>query len=242
MARYTDAVCRICRREGLKLFLKGSRCYSRKCAFERRSTPPGMNTMRRRKVSEYGLQLREKQKVRKSYSVLERQFRNYFEKAEQRKGMTGENLLRLLEMRLDNVVYRMGFASSRAQARQLVSHGHFAVNGRPTNVPSFGAKVGDRIEVRDSRRSREYFKIASETMKAAQIPEWVSSRPDEAVGLGARRTGARADAARVQRAARRRVLLALGVRLLLMIELETAQPQPQLARSRASRRCTPRAT
>ncbi|MFN2417765.1 MAG: 30S ribosomal protein S4, partial [Candidatus Limnocylindria bacterium] len=179
---YNDAVCRICRREGLKLFLKGSRCYSRKCSFERRSTPPGMNTMRRRKVSEYGLQLREKQKVRKSYSVLERQFRNYFAKAEQRKGMTGENLLRLLEMRLDNAVYRMGFASSRPQARQLVSHGHFAVNGRPTNVPSFGVKVGDRIEVRDSRRSREYFQIAPETMKAAQIPDWVSVDPTKLSG------------------------------------------------------------
>jgi small subunit ribosomal protein S4 len=174
MARYTDPVCRICRREGLKLFLKGSRCYSRKCAFERRSTPPGMNTMRRRKVSEFGLQLREKQKVRKSYSVLERQFRNYFEKAEQRTGMTGENLLRLLEMRIDNVVYRMGLASSRAQARQLVSHGHFTVNGRPTNVPSYGTKVGDKIAVRESRRNREFFKTAAETVKSAQIPEWVS--------------------------------------------------------------------
>jgi small subunit ribosomal protein S4 len=174
MARYTDAVCRICRREGLKLFLKGSRCYTKKCAFERRSTPPGMNTMRRRKVSEYGLQLREKQKVRKSYSVLERQFRNYFEKAEQHKGMTGENLLRLLEMRLDNVVYRMGFGLSRAQARQLVSHGHFSVNGRPTNIPSFGTKIGDRIEVRESRRSREVFKVATEHMRSAQIPEWLS--------------------------------------------------------------------
>ena len=174
MARYTDPVCRICRREGLKLFLKGSRCYTKKCAFERRSTPPGMNTMRRRKVSEYGLQLREKQKVRKSYSVLERQFRNYFELAEQRKGMTGENLLRLLEMRLDNVVYRMGFGLSRAQARQLVSHGHFSVNGRPTNIPSFGTKVGDRIEVRESRRSREVFKTAAENMRSAQIPDWLS--------------------------------------------------------------------
>ena len=174
MARYTDAVCRICRREGLKLFLKGSRCYTKKCAFERRSTPPGMNTMRRRKVSEYGLQLREKQKVRKSYSVLERQFRNYFEKAEQHKGMTGENLLRLLEMRLDNVVYRMGFARSRAEARQLVSHGHFSVNGRPTNVPSFNTSLGDRVEVRESRRNREYFKTVAETIKSAQTPEWVS--------------------------------------------------------------------
>ncbi|HET7521360.1 MAG TPA: 30S ribosomal protein S4 [Candidatus Limnocylindria bacterium] len=174
MARYTDPVCRICRREGLKLFLKGSRCYSRKCSFERRSTPPGMNTQRRRKVSEFGLQLREKQKVRKSYSVLEKQFRNYFEKAEQRKGMTGENLLRMLEMRLDNVVYRMGLARSRAEARQLVSHGHFTVNGRPTNIPSFATKPGDRIEVRESRRGREYFKTASDTIKAAQIPDWVS--------------------------------------------------------------------
>ncbi len=182
MARYTDAVCRICRREGLKLFLKGSRCYSRKCAFERRSTPPGMNTMRRRKVSEFGLQLREKQKVRKSYSVLERQFRNYFEKASAAKGMTGEALLRMLEMRLDNVVYRLGFASSRAQARQLVTHGHFAVNGRPTNVPSFGTKVGDRIEVRESRRGREFFKTAPETMRAAQVPDWLSADPSTLSG------------------------------------------------------------
>jgi small subunit ribosomal protein S4 len=174
MARYTDPVCRICRREGLKLFLKGSRCYTRKCSFERRSTPPGMYAQRRRKVSEFGLQLREKQKVRKSYSVLERQFSNYFRKAAQRSGMTGVNLLRMLEMRLDNAVFRMGFASSRAQARQLVTHGHFAVNGRATNIPSFQTKVGDRIEVRENRRSREYFKITSETIKSAQIPEWVS--------------------------------------------------------------------
>jgi small subunit ribosomal protein S4 len=174
MARYTDPVCRICRREGLKLFLKGSRCYTKKCSFERRSTPPGMNTMRRRKVSEYGIQLREKQKVRKSYSVLERQFRNYFEKAEQHKGMTGENLLRLLEMRLDNVVYRMGLGLSRAQARQLVNHGHLTVNGRPTNIPSFGTKVGDKIEVRETRRGRDVFKVAAENMRSAQIPEWLS--------------------------------------------------------------------
>ena len=174
MARYTDPVCRICRREGLKLFLKGSRCYSRKCSFERRSTPPGMNTQRRRKVSEFGLQLREKQKVRKTYSIMEKQFRNYFAKASKRKGMTGEELLRLLEMRLDNVVYRMGLARSRAEARQLVSHGHFTVNGRPTNIPSYATKAGDKVEVRESRRGREYFKTASETVKAAQIPEWVS--------------------------------------------------------------------
>jgi small subunit ribosomal protein S4 len=182
MARYTDAVCRICRREGLKLFLKGSRCYTKKCSFERRSTPPGMYAQRRRKVSEYGLQLREKQKVRKSYSVLEKQFQNYFEKAEKRKGMTGENLLRMLEMRLDNVVFRMGLASSRAQARQLVSHGHFAVNGRPTNVPSFGVAVGDKVEVRESRRSREIFKTTAELMKSAQTPDWVSSDASRLAG------------------------------------------------------------
>ncbi len=177
MARYTDPVCRLCRREGMKLFLKGSRCYTKKCAFERRSTPPGMNTMRRRKVSEFGIQLREKQRVRRSYSVMERQFRNYFRAAEQTKGMTGENLLRLLEMRLDSVVYRMGLASSRAQARQLVGHGHIAVNGRATDIPSFGTKIGDRIEVRESRRGREIFAGAAERMRTAQVPEWISIEP-----------------------------------------------------------------
>jgi small subunit ribosomal protein S4 len=177
MARYTEPVCRICRREGLKLFLKGTRCYTRKCAFERRATPPGTATVRRRKVSEFGLQLREKQKVRKSYSVLERQFRNYFDKAEQTKGMTGENLLRMLEMRLDNVVYRMGLARSRPEARQLVSHGHFTVNGRPTNIPSFGTAVGDRVSVRENRRSREFFTVAAENMRNARVPEWLSTDP-----------------------------------------------------------------
>ena len=166
MARYTDPVCRICRREGLKLFLKGSRCYTKKCSFERRSTPPGMYAQRRRKTSEFGIQLREKQKVRKSYSVLERQFRNYFQKAAKRKGMTGENLLRLLEMRLDNVVFRMGLASSRAQARQLVTHGHFAVNGRPTNIPSYQTKVGDNVEVRETRRGRELFRHSTDCVGA----------------------------------------------------------------------------
>jgi small subunit ribosomal protein S4 len=182
MARYTDPVCRICRREGLKLFLKGSRCFSKKCSFERRSTPPGMNTMRRRKVSEFGLQMREKQRVRRSYSVLERQFRNYFRDAERQRGMTGENLLRMLEMRLDNVVYRMGFASSRAQARQLVNHGHFKINGRSSKSPSQQTSVGDRIEVRDTRQGRTFFKAAPDTMRAAQIPDWVSVDPTELIG------------------------------------------------------------
>jgi small subunit ribosomal protein S4 len=174
MARYTESVCRLCRREGAKLFLKGSRCYSKKCAFERRPSPPGQHGVRRRKVGEYGLQLREKQKVRRVYSVLERQFKNYFDTADARPGMTGENLLRMLELRLDNVVFRMGFATSRAQARQFVTHGHFAVNGRPTNIASFQVSPGDRIEVRESHVSRDPFKTAKETLRSHQGPEWLS--------------------------------------------------------------------
>jgi small subunit ribosomal protein S4 len=174
MARYTLPVCRLCRREGAKLFLKGTRCYTKKCAFERRPSPPGQHGVRRRKVGEFGLQLREKQKVRRVYSVLERQFRNYFVAAENRPGVTGENLLRFLELRLDNVVFRMGMASSRAQARQLVAHGHFAVNGRATNIPSFELKPGDRVEVRESHRNREPFKIAKETLRSHQAPDWLA--------------------------------------------------------------------
>jgi small subunit ribosomal protein S4 len=174
MARYTESVCRLCRREGAKLFLKGTRCYTKKCAFERRPTPPGQHGVRRRKVGEYGLQLREKQKIRRVYGVLERQFRNYFNDADSRPGMTGENLLRSLELRLDNVIYRMGLASSRPQARQLVAHGHFAINGRPTNVPSYRLKPGDRVEVRESRRGREPFKTAKETLRNHQAPAWLS--------------------------------------------------------------------
>jgi len=174
MARYTESVCRLCRREGAKLFLKGTRCYSKKCAFERRPSPPGQHGVRRRKVGDYGVQLREKQKVRRVYAVLERQFKNYFDAAESRPGVTGENLLRYLELRLDNVVYRLGFASSRAQARQLVGHGHFAVNGRPTNISSFQLKPGDRVEVRESRVGREPFKMARETLRSHQAPEWLS--------------------------------------------------------------------
>jgi len=174
MARYTASVCRLCRREGAKLYLKGSRCYTKKCAFERRPSPPGQHGVRRRKVGDYGLQLREKQKVRRVYGVLERQFRNYFNDAENRPGVTGESLLRHLELRLDNVVYRMGFASSRAQARQFVGHGHFSVNGVPTNIPSFQVKAGDRVEVRETRRAREPFKLAKETLKSHQAPEWLS--------------------------------------------------------------------
>jgi small subunit ribosomal protein S4 len=174
MARYTASVCRLCRREGAKLYLKGSRCYTKKCSFERRPSPPGQHAVRRRKVGEYGLQLREKQKVRRVYGILERQFRNYYRVASTQSGVTGEALLRTLELRLDNVVFRMGFASSRAQARQLVGHGHFAVNGRPTNIPSFQLKPGDKVEVRESRRSREPFKLAKETLKNHQAPEFLS--------------------------------------------------------------------
>ena len=174
MARYTESVCRICRREGAKLYFKGTRCYTKKCSFERRPSPPGQHGVRRRKVGDFGLQLREKQKVRKTYGVLERQFRNYFLEASTHTGVTGETLLRFLEQRLDNVVYRMGFAPSRRAARQLVGHGHFAVNGRPTNVPSYQLKPGDRIEVRETRKSREPFKVVRETLKSHQAPEWVT--------------------------------------------------------------------
>jgi small subunit ribosomal protein S4 len=174
MARYTASVCRLCRREGAKLFLKGTRCYTKKCSFERRPTPPGQHGVRRRKMGEYGIHLREKQKVRRVYGVLERQFRNYFNEAETHVGVTGEALLQSLETRLDNVVFRLGFASSRAQARQLVTHGHFAVNGVPTNVASYKMKPGDRVEVRESRRGREAFKVIKETLRSHTAPDWLS--------------------------------------------------------------------
>ena len=174
MARYTDPVCRLCRREGLKLFLKGSRCYSKKCSFERRPTPPGQHGVRRRKVGDYGLQLREKQKVRRVYGVLEKQFRNYFIEATRHSGVTGEALLRSLELRLDNGVDRLGDAPSRAAARQMVNHGHFAVNGTPTNIPSYACRIGDRIEVRASHQERELFKTVKETLRSHTAPDWLS--------------------------------------------------------------------
>ena len=182
MARYTESVCRLCRREGAKLYLKGARCYSKRCAVERRPSPPGQHGIRRRKVSEYGAHLREKQKFRRTYAILERQFKGYFEVARNRPGVTGENLLRLLELRLDNVVFRMGFATSRAQARQLVGHGHFAVNGRPTNIPSYQLKTGDRVDVRESHRSLEPFKMAKVNIGAAVRPDWVSVDADRLSG------------------------------------------------------------
>jgi small subunit ribosomal protein S4 len=166
----------------MKLYLKGAKCYTKKCPFERRPNPPGQHGVRRRKVSEFGVQLREKQKMRRIYSVHERQFKRYFETAERRPGVTGENLLRLLETRLDNVVFRMGFSTSRAQARQLVAHGHFTINGHVTTIPSHQVGEGDRVEVRETSRKSEYFKNARETMRGAQRPDWLTVDGDNMAG------------------------------------------------------------
>lgn len=175
MGRYTEAVCRQCRREGEKLYLKGDRCYSDKCALERRPYAPGVHGQgRRQKLSEYGIQLREKQKTKRIYGVQERQFRNYFEKAERQRGITGENLLILLERRLDNVVYRLGFASSRKEARQLVNHGHFTVNGKKVNIPSMLVKVGDVIQVREKSKASPKFQELKEQAAYKAVPEWLS--------------------------------------------------------------------
>src|SRR3974390_2368115 len=182
MARYTDPACRLCRRAGLKLFLKGGRCYTKKCSFERRPTPPGQHGVRRRKVGDYGLQLREKQKVRRVYGVLEKQFRNYFIEATRHSGVTGEALFQSLELRLDNVVFRLGFAPSRAAARQMVAHGHLAVNGVPTNVPSYRLKIGDRVEVRESHKERELFQTVKESLRSHQAPDWLSLDPAKLAG------------------------------------------------------------
>jgi small subunit ribosomal protein S4 len=179
MARYTGPVCKLCRREGEKLFLKGTRCTSPKCPFERgRDYPPGehgrMARFRRRRPSDYSRQLRQKQKARRIYGVLERQFRRYFREAERRSGLTGENLLILLESRLDNIVYRLGFADSRSQARQLVQHGHFVVNGHRTNVPSCIIRPQDTIMVRDGSRKRTYFRERAEMLDGGSVPTWLS--------------------------------------------------------------------
>ena len=177
MARYTGPVCRICRRHGLKLFLKGERCFGPKCAIERRNYPPGDHGQRRRKLSEYANQLKEKQKARYVYGILERQFRKHFGAAERRQGMTGANLLRVLESRLDNVVYRMGFGDSRKQARQLVRHGHFSVNGRRTDIPSALLKAGDVVAVMPKARQLEYFKIVGEGLARKSHPAWIELDP-----------------------------------------------------------------
>jgi len=173
MARYTDSSCRLCRREGQKLFLKGDRCYTDKCAVVRRAYAPGMHGQGRTKASEYGSQLREKQKAKRYYGVLERQFSSYFDMATRRSGKTGENLLAILETRLDNVVYRLGFAMSRAEARQLVLHGHFTVDGKKVNIPSFLVKPGMTIALKESSRSIEKFKSSIEANSSRQPPKWL---------------------------------------------------------------------
>lgn len=177
MARHIDAVCKLCRREGQKLFLKGERCLSPKCAIETRNFPPGEHGRKatfRRKMSDFGTQLREKQKARRIYGVMEKQFRRYFKEASRRTGLTGATLLSLLESRLDNVVYRLGFADSRSQARQLVRHGHIAVNGTKTDIPSFHVNVGDVIAVRPNSRNLVYFRDRSQVMQSGNVPEWLN--------------------------------------------------------------------
>ena len=176
MARYTGPVCRLCRREGMKLFLKGERCYTEKCAIEKRNVPPGQHgpSRRRAKVAGYGIQLREKQRVKRTYGVLENQFRRYFEAADRQKGVTGELLLQMLERRLDNVIYRVGFATSRAQARQLVRHGHFLINGKKVDIPSYAVRQGDTVAVRHGSVENASIKHAMEEVKGRGVPEWLT--------------------------------------------------------------------
>lgn len=183
MARYTGAVCRLCRREGMKLFLKGERCYTDKCAIEKRNVPPGQHGKgRKAKLMGYGLQLREKQKVKRIYGVLESQFRRYFEAADRQRGITGETLLQLLERRLDNVIYRLGLATSRSQARQLVRHGHFQINGRRVNVPSYSVRVGEVVSVKDSSAKTASIQYAIEEVKGRGIPEWLEFNGETLAG------------------------------------------------------------
>lgn len=178
MARYTEAACRLCRRESLKLFLKGDRCYTDKCSFERRSYAPGQHGLRRKKHSDYGVQLREKQKVRRIYGILEKQFRKYFKMADQMKGVTGENLLLLLERRLDNMIYRMGFADSRNQARHFVKHGHFQINGSKVDIPSYLLKGGDVVTVREKSKKVKGIKESLEAVERRRVPEWLALEKD----------------------------------------------------------------
>ena len=182
MGRYIESVCRLCRRENLKLYLKGDRCYSDKCAFERRGYPPGQHGQGRAKFSNYGVQLREKQKVKRMYGLVEKQFRNFFAKAERQKGITGTNLLILLERRLDNMVYRFGFANSRNEARQLVRHSHFTVNGKKVNIPSYLVKVGDLIELREKSRKSAKIKEALEAVARRGVPSWLELQKEQFQG------------------------------------------------------------
>jgi len=174
MARYKDAVCRLCRREGIKLYLKGERCYSEKCGITKKSAPPGQHGLSRRKLSNYGIQLREKQKTKRHYGILESQFRKYFEMADKQSGITGDNLLRILETRLDNVIFRLGFADSRPQARQMVVHGHFLVNGKKVDIPSYLVKAGDVITVKQRSKKIERLKSLAENFNGT-VPNWLSA-------------------------------------------------------------------
>ena len=182
MARYTDASCRLCRREGEKLFLKGERCYTNKCAVAKRPYAPGQHGEKKKKMSEYGIQLREKQKARRFYGILESQFRKYFEMAAHKKGITGENLLQILELRLDNAVYRLGLATSRPEARQLVTHAHFVVNGQKVNIPSYLLKVGDTIAVTETSKSSPKIKANNEITGSKVIPKWLDFNADNLAG------------------------------------------------------------
>ncbi|MFP6627356.1 MAG: 30S ribosomal protein S4 [Deltaproteobacteria bacterium] len=183
MARYTDPVCRLCRREGMKLFLKGDRCYTDKCAIERRNYAPGQHGQgRRRKISEYAVQLREKQRLKRTYGLLEKQFRRYFVMAERSRDVTGEVLLTLLERRLDNMVYRFGLATSRAEARQLIKHRHFTVNGKRVDIPSYLTKQGDEISVREKSRSKTVFSHAIEMSERRGVPTWLSMDAESFTG------------------------------------------------------------
>jgi len=184
LARYTGSVCRFCRRENLKLYLKGDRCYSDKCAFDRRSYPPGQHGERRgRKISDYGIQLREKQKIKRMYGLSEKQFHLFFERAESQRGITGTNLLVLLERRLDNVVFRLGFANSRAQARQLVLHNHFAVNGKKVNIPSFLVKTGDAIEVKEKSKKVQTINDSLDAVVRRGLPQWLDLEKENFKGV-----------------------------------------------------------
>lgn len=182
MARYTGASCKLCRREGQKLFLKGERCYTNKCSVDRRPYAPGMHGQQRKKISEYGIQLREKQKAKRFYGVLESQFRKYYEMALRKSGITGENLLQLLESRLDNVVHRMGFGTSRDESRQLVTHGHFFVNGRRVNIPSFLVKPGDEIVVAEGSRKSPRFKDILDITGSKVVPKWLEVDQENLTG------------------------------------------------------------
>lgn len=182
MARYTDASCRLCRREGEKLFLKGERCYTNKCSVSKRVYAPGQHGQQKKKMSEYGIQLREKQKARRFYGILEGQFRKYFEMASHKKGITGENLLQLLETRMDNTVYRLGLATSRPEARQLVRHGHFTVNGKKVNIPSYLLTVGDELAVRDKSKSSPKIKAIADITGSKVIPQWLQFDAENLTG------------------------------------------------------------